>query len=196
MTDSSSVTQLLGEVRAGDRSAFDRLFSLVYDELRTKARWQLSQSASSPTLSTTMLVHEAYLKLSAADSPAWEDRRHFFLVAARAMRQIIVDQARRRLADKRGGNAVRIDLEDVDIPVEDEADQLLALEAAMERLEARSERLAEVVNLRFYAGLSVEDTARALQVSERTIKREWRLARAFLHSDLGIGPPPEGDAAE
>jgi RNA polymerase sigma factor (TIGR02999 family) len=186
---SASVTQLLVSVRAGDRLALDRLFTLVYQELRDRARWQLSKSSGSPTLSTTVLVHEAYLKLSAGAKPAWQDRRHFFLVAARAMRQIIVDQARRRLADKRGGEAPRVDIADTDIPIESDAAQLLALEAALERLEARSERLAEVVNLRYYAGLSVEDTAQALSVSERTIKRDWRLARAFLHSDLGAGPP-------
>lgn len=186
---SGSVTQLLVGVRAGDRASLDRLFALVYDELRSRARWQLAQSSGSATLSTTVLVHEAYLKLSAAARPAWEDRRHFFLVAARAMRQIIIDQARRRLAEKRGGKASRLELSEVDIPVEAEAEQLLALEGAMERLETRSGRLAEVVNLRFYAGLSVEDTAQALAVSERTIKRDWRLARAFLHGEIGLGPP-------
>jgi RNA polymerase sigma factor (TIGR02999 family) len=188
---SASVTQLLVAVRAGDRSALDRLFTLVYEELRGRARWQLSKVSGSPTLSTTALVHEAYLKLSAGERPAWQDRKHFFLVAARAMRQIIVDQARRRLADKRGGNVPAVDLAEVDIPVDSDADQLLALEAAMEQLEARSERLAEVVNLRYYAGLSVEDAAQALSVSERTIKRDWRLARAFLHSHLGVGTPPD-----
>ena len=178
------VTQLLIGVRAGDRAALDRLFTLVYEDLHARAHRQLAQSYGAKTLSTTALVHETYLKLSAADRPEWADRRHFFGVAARAMRQIIVDQARRRLAHKRGGQAQRLDIADFEVPIEERAAELLALDAAVEKLEQGNPRLAEVVNLRFYAGLSVEEAARTIDVSERTIKRDWRLARAYLHGEL------------
>lgn len=179
-----AVTQLLIGVRAGDRAAIDRLFALVYEDLHARAHRQLAQSYGAKTLSTTALVHETYLKLSAADRPEWTDRRHFFGVAARAMRQIIVDQARRRLAYKRGGQALRLDIDEIEVPVEERAEELLALDAAVEKLEQENPRLAEVVNLRFYAGLSVEDAARTIDVSERTVKRDWRLARAYLHGEL------------
>jgi RNA polymerase sigma factor (TIGR02999 family) len=179
------VTQLLIGVRAGDRAALDRLFALVYEDLHARAHRQLAQSFGAKTLGTTALVHETYLKLSAADRPEWEDRRHFFGVAARAMRQIIVDQARRRLSQKRGGRALRLDIADFDIPIEERAAELVALDAAVSRLELENPRLAEVVQLRFYAGLSVEDTASTIKVSERTVKRDWRLARAWLYQDLG-----------
>jgi RNA polymerase sigma factor (TIGR02999 family) len=178
------VTQLLVGVRAGDRTSLDRLFTLVYEELHLRAHRQLALSFGARTLGTTALVHETFLKLSAADRPAWDDRRHFFGVAARAMRQIIVDQARRRLAHKRGGKVQRVDIDEVDVPVEERAAELLALDAAVEKLERENPRLAEVVNLRYYAGLSVEDAAHAIDVSERTVKRDWRLARAYLHEEL------------
>ena len=178
------VTQLLIGIRAGDRAAKDRLFALVYEDLHARAHRQLAQSYGAKTLSTTALVHETYLKLSAADRPEWTDRRHFFGVAARAMRQIIVDQARRRLAHKRGGQAQRLDIADFEVPIEERAEELLALDAAVEKLEQENPRLAEVVNLRFYAGLSVEEAARTIDVSERTVKRSWRIARAYLHDEL------------
>ncbi len=182
------VTQLLIGVRNGDRAALDRLFALVYEDLHARAHRELGQSYGAKTLSTTALVHETYLKLSAADRPEWQDGRHFFGVAARAMRQIIVDQARRRLAHKRGGQALRLDIADVDVPIEERAEELLALDAAVEKLEREDPRLAEVVNLRFYAGLSVEDTARTVDLSERTVKRDWRLARAYLYDELAKKP--------
>jgi RNA polymerase sigma-70 factor (ECF subfamily) len=181
---SGLVTQLLVGVRAGDRAALDRLFALVYEDLHARAHRQLAQSFGAKTLGTTALVHETYLKLSSADRPEWQDRRHFFGVAARAMRQIIVDQARRRLSQKRGGRALKLDIDELDVPVEERAGELVALDAAVGRLEAENARLAEVVNLRFYAGLSVEDTARTMEISERTVKRDWRLARAWLHEEL------------
>lgn len=178
------VTQLLVGVRAGDRAALDRLFALVYDDLHARAHRQLAQSFGAKTLGTTALVHETYLKLSSADRPEWQDRRHFFGVAARAMRQIIVDQARRRLSQKRGGRALKLDIAELDIPIEERAEELVALDAAVCSLETENARLAEVVNLRFYAGLSVEETARTMEVSECTVKRDWRLARAWLYGEL------------
>jgi RNA polymerase sigma-70 factor, ECF subfamily len=191
------VTQLLIEVRGGDRAALDRLFALVYEDLHARAHRQLAQSFGAKTLGTTVLVHETYLKLSAAGRPEWQDRRHFFGVAARAMRQIIVDQARRRLSQKRGGGALRLDIADLELPIEERAEELVALDAAVARLEQQNPRLAEVVNLRFYAGLSVEDAAQALDMSERTVKRDWRLARAWLYEELAkegvVGAMPPED---
>ncbi len=181
---SGEITQLLSAIRTGDRQSFDRLFGLVYAELKSDAHWQLRDGQGPRTLSTTALVHETYLKLTAAESPDWADRGHFFAVAARAMRQIVVDRARRRIALKRGGDAVKLDLDDLQVAAEEQADQLIALEEAMRQLEQTNERLSRVVELRFYAGLSVEDTAKALDVSERTIKRDWRLARAYLTKEL------------
>lgn len=180
------VVQLLDDIGKGDRESLGRLFTLVYDELRRHAHRQLAQSFGSQTLSTTVLVHECYLKLVGTASPGWEDQRHFFHAAAQAMRQIIVDQARRRLAEKRGGGDRALALDDTRVAVDGQAEQLVALEAALEKLSAQNPRLAELVQLRFYAGLSVEDTARVLQVSGRTIKRDWRVARACLHAELGI----------
>lgn len=178
------ITQLLAAVRDGDRGSLDQLFALVYNELRGQARRHLQRAGNARTLNTTALVHETYLKLAACEAPDWEHRRHFFCVAARAMRQIIFDKARRRLAQKREGRLNRVDLDEKNLAIEEQAEQLFALDAALGRLEAQDARLGQVVELRFFAGLSVEDTARALRVSERTIKRDWRVARAFLHKEL------------
>lgn len=181
---SRAITELLAAVRSGDRQSLDQLFALVYDELRGQAHRHLGAAGPARTLNTTALVHEAYLKLVASERPDWEHRRHFFCVAARAMRQIIVDRARRRLAQKREGRLDRVDLDDRHIAVDAQAAQLFELDAALTRLEAMDARLGQVIELRFFAGLSVEDTARMLDVSGRTIKRDWRTARAFLHREL------------
>ncbi len=181
---SQPITQLLDSVRRGDRAALDSLFALVYEELKGIAHWQLQGAGPRRHLDTTALVHEAYLKFAAADQPAWEHRRHFYRVAAHAMRQIIVDQARRHRAQKREGKLERLELDETSLAVESQAEELLALDGALAKLEAQDARLAEVIELRFFAGLSVEDTARALEMSERTVKRDWRVARAFLHREL------------
>lgn len=178
------ITQLLDSIRSGDRGALDRLFALVYDELKRLAHWQLGHAGPRRLIDTTALVHEAYLKFAASEQPDWEHRRHFYRVAARAMRQIIVDKARRHRAHKREGRLERVDLDVTVVSVEDHAEELLCLDDALAKLEARDVRLSQVIELRFFAGLSVEDTARALDVSERTVKRDWRLARAFLHREL------------
>lgn len=178
------ITQLLDSIRSGDRAALDRLFELVYGELKGLAHWQLEHAGPRRHLDTTALVHEAYLKFASAADPAWEHRRHFYRVAARAMRQIIVDQARRHRAQKREGKLERIELDETAVAIESQAEELLALDAALAKLDAQDARLSQVIELRFFAGLSVEDTARALDVSERTVKRDWRLARAFLHREL------------
>jgi RNA polymerase sigma factor (TIGR02999 family) len=186
MSDTNEITRLLHAFRDGDRTAFDRLFEVVYEELRRRARFQLRESGSS-SLATTGLVHEAYLKLVATGDPDWESRRHFYRVAARAMRQIVIDRARRHRAAKRGGGSVPLDIDRMPIPVDDASDQLVALDAALTRLEAESPRAARVVELTYFTGLSVEEAADVLETSPRTIKRMRQFGRAFLHRDLSAG---------
>lgn len=179
---SDSITQLLAAARNGERGSLGQLFAVVYDELKVQAR--RVQRGDKRGLNTTAIVHETYLKLMACERPEWEHRQHFFRVAARAMRQVIVDEARKRLAYKRGAGADAIDLEQVEPASEEPDEQLLALDNALTRLEAREPRLGQVIEMRFFAGLSVEDAAQVLEVSDRTIKRDWRLARAFLYKEL------------
>lgn len=163
----------------------DHLFEVLYAELRAAARRQLARGRPGETLNTTALVHEAYLKLIHADPSRCNDRGHFFALAARAMRQIAIDHARRAAAEKRGGEVVVVPLDDLDVPDLSRPGDLLVLEQALERLETVDPELARLVELRFYAGLTVEETADVLGVSSRTIKRDWRKARAFLFDAIG-----------
>lgn len=184
---------LLDAARNGEDGALDDLFGIVYTELKQRAH--LQRAGASPTLGTTALVHEVYLKL-AGSRRDWNDRTHFMRVAARAMRQILIDRARRHLAGKRGGGLRAVTLDEVAVAADSPdgaAETLMALEEALLRLGEQSARLAQVVELRFFGGLSVEETAQALGVSDRTIKRDWRLARAFLQQAL---EEPEGPLAE
>ncbi len=181
---SGQITRLLASVREGDPRAIDVVFSLVYAELHTAARRQLARARPGQTLNATMLVHEAYLKLVDSARAHWTDRGHFFAVAAKAMRQIIIDHARWASRQKRGGDAQKISLDGINVADEQRAGELVALDAALTRLESFSERLARIVELRFFAGLSIEETAEALGAQPHQIKREWRKARAFLFQDL------------
>jgi RNA polymerase sigma factor (TIGR02999 family) len=174
------ITRLLASVREGNREAIDLVFNLVYAELHTAARRQLARARPGQTLNTTVLVHEAYVKLVESAQANWNDRGHFFAVAAKAMRQIIIDYARWASRKKRGGGAQRISLDGIDVADEERASELIALDAALERLETFSAPLARLVELRFFAGLSIEETAEALALPPHQIKREWRKARAFL----------------
>lgn len=183
MTEDSDITSLLADVRAGDRDAFDRLFEAVYAELHRRAHHQLRESGGA-SLVTTDLVHEAYLKLAGAESPDWEHRRHFYRVAARAMRQIVIDRARRHLTAKRGGGARVLDIDRMPVPVAAACEHLVALDEALDGLERESPQAARAVELSYFAGLSVEETARALDTSERTVKRLRQFARAYLHRTL------------
>jgi RNA polymerase sigma factor (TIGR02999 family) len=178
--DRGQITRLLAEVRGGDRHAIDRVFNLVYAELHTAARRQLARARPGQTLDTTMLVHEAYLKLLDGAQVNWTDRGHFFAVAAKAMRQIIIDYARWATRKKRGGGVHKIPLDGIDVADEERAGELVALDAALSRLETFSDRLARIVELRFFAGLSIDETAQAMSAQPHQIKREWRKARAFL----------------
>ena len=183
MGDEHEITRLLHEFRDGDRAAFDRLFEIVYEDLRRRARFHL-RSSGDASLATTGLVHEAYLKLVGADLPEWESRRHFYRVAARAMRQVVIDRARRHGAAKRGGGAPRLDVDEVVIPVREASERLVALDIALSHLEAESPDAARVVELTWFMGLTVDEAAAVLDVSPRTVKRLRHFARAFLHSEL------------
>lgn len=188
---SHEVTLLLAAARGGDVAARDALFSLVYGELRRLARRELARHHQNPTLSTTVLVHETYLRLAKPGALGLEDRAHLLNVAAKAMRQIVIDHARKRLAEKRGGGLVAVDIESAHIAVEERAEELLALDEALNRLEALDPSLSSLVEARFFAGRSLDDISSTLGRSERSLKRDFRRARAFLYRELqnrGIGP--------
>ena len=184
----TGLTQLLLEARGGGASALDRVFPFVYDRLRAIAHAHLGQDGEGRTVSTTALVHEADLKLIDADRLEWQDRVHFFSLASRAMRQILIDYARRYSSAKRGGELQRVDLDDVQIAVADRADTLVSLDAALSRLAEMSPRLAQVVELRFFGGLTEEDTAKVLGMTDRTVRRDWIKARGWLHNELHQAP--------
>jgi RNA polymerase sigma factor (TIGR02999 family) len=184
VSDRGDVTQLLQAYREGDREAFDRLVPLVYDDLRRIARRHLGRGRRSETLNTTGLVHEAYLKLVDQTRAHYEDRGHFLAVSAVAMRQVIISHARRHLAAKRGGGNRPVTLEEERIAVDRQAEQLVAVDDALNRLAQHNERLARAVECRFFAGLSEEETAQALGVSLRTAQRDWMRARAWLKEEL------------
>lgn len=190
-TSPGEITRLLAAARQGDGSATHRLVALIYDELRAMARRQLRQRRPGQTIDTTALVHEVYLRLVIHEDVPWKDRAHFLSVASLAMRQILVDAARRRVAKKRGGEDVRIPLEELRIGTDDEPDaetralEVLAVDRALTSLAALNERLSKLVELRFFAGLTEEETAEVMGTSERTVRRDWRKARAYLFQALG-----------
>jgi RNA polymerase sigma-70 factor (ECF subfamily) len=188
---SESVTELLERCRTGDRAALDQLLPVVYAELRHLAKSYLRRERGNHTLQSTALVHEAYLRLSQGVAAEWRNRTHFFGIAANLMRQVLVDHARARGAVKRGGGAHRVTL----TGIADERDTLAidftALDAALTTLAAMDPTQARIVELRFFAGLTIEETAELLALSPATIKREWATARAWLHRELeepGTGP--------
>jgi RNA polymerase sigma factor (TIGR02999 family) len=180
----SDVTRILSEVDAGDEDAAGKLFSLVYEELRRIAGYKMGALASGQTLQPTALVHEAFLKLIGSEAQAWKSRSHFFNCAAEAMRQILVDRARKKARLKRGGDRERVDLASVHIAVETDDETLLAVNDALERLEKHDPQAAEFVKLRFFVGFTTSEIADALGVSERTAKRLWAFARAWLIREL------------
>ncbi|MFN2445554.1 MAG: sigma-70 family RNA polymerase sigma factor [Vicinamibacterales bacterium] len=185
----TDVTRLLAQWRGGDRAALEQLVPLVYQELRRVARARLRGEGVDHTLQTTALVHEAYLRLANLNRMTLSDRGHFFAMAARLMREILVDHARRRNAAKRGGGATKVDLDhdhvahDLTTPLVD----VLGLDEALTALALFDERLGRVVELRFFAGLSIAETAAALGVSPATVERDWTVAKAWLHQRLTAG---------
>jgi RNA polymerase sigma factor (TIGR02999 family) len=189
----SEVTRILEAIGQGDPGAADQLLPLVYAELRRLAAAQLAREAPGHTLQPTALVHEAYLRLvGPADEGRWNSRGHFFGAAAQAMRRILVESARRKQRAKHGGELQRLDLEEHDIPVTPPPEELLALDEALARLAAEDADAARVVDLHFFAGLSIDEAAEALGVSRATAYRQWAYARAWLRCELGgEGNPPK-----
>jgi len=178
------VSQLLRAWRSGDQNAFDELMSLVYEELRRMAKRHMDRQSPGHTLQTTALIHEAYLRLVDQKDVQWQNRAHFFAVAAQAMRHILVDYARARHAAKRGGEAFLVSLDEAAVASNERAAELVALDDALESLALVDRRKCQVVELRYFGGLSVEETAEVLKVSPETVARDWRLARTWLLREL------------
>lgn len=180
----SEVTQLLQVWREGDSKALDALLPLVYKELRRLAHFQLRSERPDHTLQSAALVHEAYLRLVGMNPPQWESRTHFFAIAAQLMRQILVDYARRHKATKRGGSVCTLSLEDAGVtPRQTEVD-VVALDDALQALARIDKRQSRIVELRFFAGLSLEEISKALEVGSATVQRDWTAARAWLHREM------------
>jgi RNA polymerase sigma factor (TIGR02999 family) len=187
------VTKILAALEDGDPRAADQLLPCVYAELRGLARVLMAQIPPGNTLQPTALVHQAYLRLVGDGDPGWNGRGHFFAAAAQAMRRILVEQARRKAAVKHGGDLHRVDMDEVDIAIELPHEDVLALDVALERLANWDERKARVVELRYFVGLDIAETAKILRVSEPTVERDWRFARAFLYDQLTRTEPGEPD---
>jgi RNA polymerase sigma factor (TIGR02999 family) len=183
----AEITTRLQAAGRGDARALDDLFQVVYGELRSIARAHRRRWVGDHTLNTTALIHEAYLKLAGRD--AWEGRAHFYATAAKAMRQILVNYAERRRAAKRGGGAEELPLDGIVVATDDAAEDALALHEALQRLEAEKPRWCRVIECRFFGGMTIEETAEALGVSPATVKREWRLAGAWLYAALHPDAP-------
>jgi RNA polymerase sigma-70 factor, ECF subfamily len=182
------VTQLLVDWGNGNHAALDQLIPLVYTELRQLARRYMRRERPGHTMQTTALIHEAYLRLVDQNQVRWENRAHFLGIAARLMRQILIEHARRRTRAKRGGGAGTISLDEVALVSQARATELLALDDAMERLAAIDPRKSRVVELRFFGGLSTKEAAEVLHTAPNTVLRDWRLAKAWLHREISHEP--------
>ena len=178
---SNQVTQLLFRWREGDREALEKLMPLVYDELRRLAHHYLRQERSDHTLQSTALVHEAYMRLAGQNPPQWQNRAHFFGIAAHLMRQILVEYARSRGAAKRGANAPRLALDEATALAQQTEVDVVALDRALQELSELDAQQGRIVELRFFAGLTIEDTSEVLGISPATVKRDWTTARAWLY---------------
>lgn len=186
------VTQLLGDWRAGDERALDKLIPLVQPELHRLAHHYMSRERAGHTLQTTALLDEAYLLLVDSRKPAWQNRTHFVAAAAQLMRRIMVDHARERHALKRGGGALKVTLDEAALVTERRSEELLALDEALERLAAQDQCKSQIVELRYFGGLTAEETAEFLKLSLRTVEREWTMAKAWLYRALSGEDPDEG----
>jgi RNA polymerase sigma factor (TIGR02999 family) len=180
----SQVTKLLQGWRGGDRNDLEALLPLVYDELRRLAHYHLRNERPGHTLQTTALVHEAYFRLVGQDLPEWESRAHFFAIAAQLMRQILVDYARRRRASKRGSGVCMLTLDDALALSRRKDVDVIALDDALNTLAERDPRQSRVVELRFFAGLSLEETSEVMGIATATVQRDWTMARAWLHREI------------
>lgn len=188
--DAGEITKLLGELRSGNKSAEARLLEAVYPELRRIAGRYLSREPSRHTLQPTALVNEAYLQLAGQFDKDWHNRNHFFAVAAMVMRRILVDYARSKRAAKREGGRQKLELTDALAVTDDKLDEILSIDAALDRLAEFDPRGSQVVVLRFFGGMSEEEVAQVLQVTPRTIRRDWNVAKAWLHAELNSREAP------
>ena len=186
----ASVTQLLARARSGDAAALADVFPLIYDELRRLAQLQLRREPDGHTLTPTALVHEAYMRLMDYNRTEWDNRSHFLAVAATAMRRILVDHARGHRSLKRGGALRRVSLDAVELGTEDRAELLLAIDDALDRLKQVEPRQAQVVECRFFGGMTEEETATALGIGLRTVKRDWARAKLWLQTEISGEEPP------
>ena len=185
--DASDVTRILNAIQRGDLEAADELLPIVYEELRRVAAQKLSREKPGQTLQATALVHEAYIRLVGSQDPGWENRGHFFGAAAEAMRRILVERARRKKRLRHGGARERVDLDVAELTANGPSDDLLALDEALEKLADRDPLDGEVVKLRYFAGLTNDQVAKALGISPRTARRRWRYARAWLLREMEEG---------
>src|SRR5688500_16675147 len=185
------VTQLLADWGKGDKSALEKLFPLVYDELRRIAGRQMSQERAGHTLEATALVNQAYLKLAGQQGFEWHNRAHFFAVCAQVMRHVLIDHARAHARDKRGGGAIKVSLSEAAVMAEEQAEHFIALDAALSALEHVDPQKEKIVELRYFGGLSIEETAEVLDISPRTVRREWQRAKAWLYRMIAEGTSDE-----
>jgi len=185
--ETGAITQLLGEVRRGDEAAFNKLASIVYRELRRQARVCLGRERAAHSIQATELVHEAWIRLASQEDKNWENRAHFFALSARVMRNLLVDHARRRRAERRGGEIVRVELDEGLTLAAGDSDEVLRLNDSLDRLAQIDPRQSRIVELRFFGGLSVEEVSAVLDISERTVKRELSMARAWLYGEVRRG---------
>ncbi len=183
------ITRLVARWSEGEEGAFERLIELVYDDLKRIAHHHLALGARDAVVDTTVLVHEAYLRLAGVDEGDWAGRAQFFAFCSKAMRRILIDYARKQSADKRGGARIQVPLTPETAAVAADVGEILAVEDALVRLEDRNPRMARIVECRFFGGMSVPETAEALTTSTRTVEREWARARAYLHHALAIERP-------
>jgi RNA polymerase sigma factor (TIGR02999 family) len=180
----NEVTRILSAIEQGDSRAAGQLLPLVYDELRKLAAQRLAREKPGQTLQATALVHDAYLRLVGVQDPGWDSRGHFFAAAAEAMRHLLIDNARRKLARRHGGGLQRVDVENVDIAMPADEDHLLAVNDALDQLAARSPIEAQVVKLRFFVGMTAAESAEVLGLSERTVKQYWSHAKTWLYREI------------
>lgn len=185
------VTRLLADWGKGDSSALDKLLPLVHGELRKIARRQMSQERPGHTLQATALINEAYLKLLGQEGYEWHNRAHFFAVCAQIMRHILIDHARAHAREKRGGGAMQVSLNDVAVIAREKAEHLIALDEALDSLESLDAQKAKIVELRYFGGLSIEETAEVLNISTRTVRREWQRSKAWLYRMISEGTANE-----
>lgn len=179
-----NITELLASYGRGDKDSLDRLMPIVYEELRRQAARYLRREQPGNTLQTTALIHEAYVRLVDQRNTQWQNRAHFFGIAAQMMRRILVDHARAKKRVKRGGSEIRVSLSDATVAAKEQDLDVVALDAALERLALIDEQQSRVVELRFFSGLSVEETAEVMGISKSTVKRDWSMAKAWLHREL------------